>query len=111
MASTRRAIVESKYAENSQTTQYTATNCRTTIEKITGTNVSASNATISIHLVPSGGAADATNKNVVTKALQPNEDYSFTTLAGHTLNSGDFISTIASAASAIVIRVTGTEQT
>jgi len=109
MTVTVKVLVPAKYAENSQTTQYTATGVTTIIDKFTATNISASAATISVNLVTTAGSAGSTNLITKTKTLQANEVYTFPELVGQVLGSGDFISTIAGTASAINIRVSGRE--
>lgn len=111
MTVTVKNIIPAKDAENSQTAQYTASNCKTIIDKFTGTNHTASNATISVNLVVSGGSAAATNVIVSTRTIAPGETYTFPELVGHSLESGGFISTIAGTASAISIRASGREIT
>lgn len=107
MTVTVSALVASKVAENTQTTQYTSTNVRTIIDKFTATNYSAASASLSVNLVPSGGSTGDSNLTVKTKTLQPGETYTFPEIVGHILVSGDFISTLASAATSINIRVSG----
>lgn len=111
MTVTAKVLVPAKFAENAQTTQYTASGVTAIIDKFTATNISASAATISVNLVTTAGAAGSTNLITKTKALQPNEVYTFPELVGQVLGSGDFISTIAGTASAINIRVSGREVT
>jgi hypothetical protein len=111
MTVTVKVLVPAKYAENSQTTQYTATGVTTIIDKFTATNISASAATISVNLVTVAGSAGNTNLITKTKTLQPSEVYTFPELVGQVLSAGDFISTIAGTASAINIRVSGREVT
>ena len=106
-----KVLVPAKYAENSQTTQYTATGVTTIIDKFTATNISASAATISVNLVTTAGSAGNTNLITKTKTLQPSEVYTFPELVGQVLSAGDFISTLAGTASAINIRVSGREVT
>jgi len=106
-----KVLVPAKYAENSQTTQYTATGVTAIIDKFTATNISGSAATISVNLVTSAGSAGNTNLITKTKTLQASEVYTFPELVGQVLGSGDFISTIAGTASAINIRVSGREVT
>lgn len=104
-------LVPGKTVENSQTTQYTATNVTTIIDKFTATNYSGTAATISVNLVTVAGSAG--NQNLITKTntLQPSEVYTFPELVGQVLNPGDFISTLAGTASAINMRVSGREVT
>jgi hypothetical protein len=109
MAVNVRVLIPAKIAENTQTTQYTAVNVSTIIDKFTATNYSASAATISVNLVTQFDSAGNQNLIVKTKTLLPSETYTFPELVGHVLQSGGFISTIASAASAINIRSSGRE--
>lgn len=104
-------IVPGKTVENSQTTQYTASNVTTIIDKFTATNYSATAASISVNLVTTAGSAGNINLITKTKTLQPSEVYTFPELVGQVLNPGDFISTIAGTASAINMRVSGREVT
>jgi len=111
MAVTVKVLVPAKYAENTQTTQYTATGLTAIIDKFTATNISGSAATISVNLVTLAGSAGNTNLITKTKTLQASEVYTFPELVGQVLSAGDFISTIAGTASAINIRVSGREVT
>lgn len=111
MAVTVRTLIPAKQAENSQTTQYTATNARAIIDKFTATNTSSSNVTLSVNLVTSGGSASASNLIMDARTIAPDETYTCPELVGHSLEPGGFISTIASAATAITIRASGREIT
>jgi hypothetical protein len=111
MTVTVKVLVPAKFAENSQTTQYTATGVTAIIDKFTATNISASAATISVNLVTTAGSAGNTNLITKTKTLQASEVYTFPELVGQVLGISDFISTIAGTASAINIRVSGREVT
>ena len=109
MTATVRNIIPRKQAENAQTTQYTATNCRTTILKFTATNTTSGNVTISVNLVPSGGSASAANLVTNLRAIAPGESYIFPELVGQVLEPGGFISTIAGAATSLTISASGLE--
>jgi len=111
MTVTVKVLVPAKYAEASQTTQYTSTGVTTIIDKFTATNISASAATISVNLVTVSDTAGNTNLITKTKSLQAAEVYTFPELVGQVLGAGDFISTIAGTASAINIRVSGRQVT
>lgn len=111
MAVTVTPLISAKLAEDAQTTQYTAVNCTTIIDKFTGTNTSGANVTISVNIVPNGGTAGGTNLVVDTRTIAPNETYTFPELVGHVVPPSGFISTIAGTASAIVIRASGREIT
>lgn len=106
-----KTLIASKQAENVQTTQYTAVNCKAIIDKFTATNTSAGNVTISVNLVTSGGSAGVTNLIVDSRSIAPDETYTFPELVGQVLESGGFISTIASAATSLTIRASGREIT
>ena len=111
MTVTVKVLVPAKYAEATQTTQYTSTGVTTIIDKFTATNISASAATISVNLVTVADTAGNTNLITKTKSLQAAEVYTFPELVGQVLGAGDFISTIAGTGSAINIRVSGRQVT
>ena len=104
-------IIPRKQAENTQTTQYTATNCKTIIDKFTVTNTTASNVVFSVNLVASGGSAGASNLVLQTRTIVPAETYLCPELVGQTLESGGFISTLAGAATSLTISASGREIT
>ena len=106
-----KTLIPSKQAENAQTTQYTAVNCKTVIDKFTATNTSASNVTLSVNLVTSGGSAGVGNLITDSRSIAPDETYTFPEIVGQVLESGGFISTIASAATSLTIRASGREIT
>jgi hypothetical protein len=111
MTVTVKVLIPAKTAENTQTTQYTANNVTTIIDKFTATNYSATAATISVNLVTAAGSAGNDNLIVKTKTLQPAETYTFPEIVGAALAPSGFISTIAGTASAINIRSNGREIT
>jgi len=106
---TVKVLIPAKTAENSQTTQYTASNVTTIIDKFTATNYSATAATLSINLVTAADTAGNSNLITKTKTLQPAEVYTFPEIVGQVLSPSAFISTIAGTASAINIRASGRE--
>lgn len=112
MAVSTKTFVPAKYVENVQTTQYTAPPLgRAIIDKFTVTNVDTVNRSISVNIVPSAGAAGTSNLVVKDRVLAPMESYTFPMVVGHTLEAGAFISTLANAASALVLYVSGREIT
>lgn len=111
MTVTVKVLIPAKQAENTQTTQYTATNCKTIIDKFTATNTTAGNVAISVNLVISGGTAGVTNLIVDTRSLAPDETYTFPELVGQALEPSGFISTLAGAATSLTIRANGREIT
>lgn len=105
-----KALIPAKLAADAQTTQYTTPNLtRTVIDKFTATNVSGSTVTITVNLVTSADTAGSQNTIVKAKSLAANESYTFPEIVGHVLETGGFISTVASAASAVTIRASGRE--
>lgn len=111
MTVTAKNLIPSKTVENTQTTQYTATNVTTIIDKFTATNYSGSPVTISVNLVTAAGTASNDNLIVKAKSLLASECYTFPELVGQILSTSSFISTIAGTASAINMRVSGREIT
>ena len=83
-----KVLIPAKQAESSQTTQYTATNCKAIIDKFTITNTSAANVTISVNLVSSGGSPGASNLVMDTRAIAPDETYTCPELVGQALEPG-----------------------
>lgn len=106
MTTTVNTLIESQDAPTVQTTLYTSTSLKTIIDKFTASNTTGGALTIAVNLVPSGDVAGTANLIRTTKTLQAGEVYRFPELVGHTLESGDFISLIASA-TGITIRASG----
>lgn len=104
-------IIPRKQAENAQTTQYTATNCKTVIDKFTVTNTTGVAAVLTVNLVPLAGAAGAGNCVLSAKSIAPGETYNCPELVGQSLEAGGFISTLAGTATALTISATGREIT
>jgi len=104
-----KVLIPAKTAENSQTTQYTATSVTTIIDKFTATNYSAVAATLSINLVTGGDTAGNHNLITKTKTLQASEVYTFPEIVGQVLAASGFISTLAGTATSINIRASGRE--
>lgn len=109
MTVTVRTLVPSKQAENAQTTQYTAVNCKAIIDKATITNTTSGNVTFSANVVTSAGVAAAGNLVVNLRSIAPKECYALPELIGQVLEPGDFLSTIAGAATSLTLRVSGRE--
>lgn len=109
MATTIKTLIPRKQAEDSQTAQYAARNVRAVIDTFTATNTNTINVSFSVNLVASGGSAGDSNLVLNTKTIQPGETYLCPELIGQVLESGGFISTIASVASSITISAAGRE--
>jgi hypothetical protein len=111
MTVTVKVLVPPLQMQNSQTTQYTATAAKAIIDKATVTNTDTVNRTFSVNLVTSGGSAGNSNLVIDDRTVVPGETYLCPELVGQSLESGGFISTIASAATALTLRVSGREIT
>jgi len=111
MTVTVKVLIAAKQAENAQTTQYTATNCKTIIDSFKVTNTTSGNVTFSANLVTSGGSASSANLLISSKSIAPGETYHCPELVGQSLESGGFISTLAGAATSLTIRANGREIT
>lgn len=103
-------LIGAKYAENTETTQYAATNVTAQITAFTVTNVTGTTATFSVSLPASTGGV-ASTRAISARAIAPGQTYTCPEVVGHILAPGSFISTLAGTASALVIRCSGVEVT
>ena len=101
------ALIEAKYVENTQSTQYTALAVKALIDKFDVTNQTSSAVTLSVNIVASGGSASASNRMLNNKTIAAGETYPCPEIVGQTLEVGDFISALAGTASALVVRASG----
>ena len=101
------SLIPVKEAENVQTTQYTSTLATTRIDDFSVTNKSGSAVTFSVNIVPSGGSAGAINLILDNKTVADEETYPCPEIVGKVLAPGDFISTIAGTANALVMSASG----
>jgi hypothetical protein len=109
MTTTSKCLLEAKYAEAVETTQYAApSGTRTIIDKVSG--YSPAGGTLAIKIVASGGTASA-DELLVSKTFAAGEAYAFPEIVGQVLNPGDFVSTVAGGASTVVLRISGREIT
>lgn len=106
-------LLQSKYAENAQTTQTLLhqAGSRAIIDKFSASNGTAGAVTLAVSIVASGGTVSADELVLPARSIAAGEVYNCPELVGHVLQPGDFISLIASAASSIVIRIGGREVT
>lgn len=111
MTVTIKTIIPAKQAENSQTTQYTATNCKTIIDKFTVTNTTGGAVAFTVNLITIAGSASASNTIISAKSIAAGECYQCPELVGQALEAGGFISTLAGAATSLTIRANGREIT
>ena len=111
MTVTVKNIIPRKQAENSQTTQYTANNCKTIIDKFTETNTTSCNVTFSCNLIAAGSSAFDSNLIIKARTIVPSETYLCPELIGQTLESGGSISTLAGTIGSLTISASGREIT
>lgn len=110
MTTTPKVLIQSKLAEDALTKQYEAVNCKASIDKFTATNITASNVTLLVHLVPNGQSASTANQ-YGPFTIAPGKTSSLPECVGHILESGGSVWTDPSAASAVSIRASGREYT
>jgi hypothetical protein len=79
------------------------------IKKLTFCNVSGDDASLTVHLVASGGAVGPANILIDARQIAPGETFECFAATPHTLASGDTIRAFASAANAINIIASGME--
>lgn len=92
---------------NTNTTVYTATGSGLTSAHIiyaTAHNYSSSSANIIVNIVQSGGTAASTNR-YINRNIAPGDTVDLTEIVGAVLLSGDFVSAIAGASSAINLKI------
>ena len=112
MSVTPTVLVPPLQMQATQTTQYsTPASTRAIIDKATVTNTDTVNRTFSVNLVQVGGSAGNSNLIIDDRTVVPGETYLCPELVGQVLEAGSFISTIASAATALTLRVSGREIT
>lgn len=110
MSVTARPLVTTGYAASSETTVYTSTDARTIIDKFTVYNSDTAPITYVVKLVPSGVSAAAQHV-ILSKVVAPGETYTVPEVIGHVLESGGFISEVASTASKLTRRISGRQVT
>lgn len=82
---------------------------KTTISAMTVTNTSAAVASATVHLVPAGGAPDATNAVLWLRNLSPGESRIVDGAIAQTLHQGGTIQALASAGASINMVASGYE--
>lgn len=111
MTVTPEVLIGAKLAENSQTTQYTAQDCKALIDKFTATNNGATDVIFSVNLVKSGDVHSLSNRVLSERTIAPGESYGCPEIVGHLLDPDDYISTLTDTAGALTIRSSGREIT
>lgn len=110
MTTVTKCLREAGYASDAQVMLYQAPAGKTAIiDRFTVSNNSGGAVTIAVNLVQSGGTAGASNLILPALSVADADVVVLDELAGQVLNTGDFISAIAGAASALVVRISGRE--
>ena len=106
MTSTPAALLQTKYLEDAETTQYTApTNVKgVRVDDFTVCNRTAGPITLTVRVVPSGGTPGVEHELLAAKSIAAGEVYEVGPIF---LGPGDFIRTDPSAASSLVARISG----
>ena len=75
------------------------------ITKALASNSTTTPATLTVNIVQSGGAVGSANEYIIEETIPANQSVVLYKLIGEQIDSGDFISAIASAASTISLRM------
>lgn len=112
MAAIGKVFVQGTLLTASAATYYTAgTGVQARIDKCTVSNPTATARTFTLYLIPSGGsAADATTV-IKDRGVNAGETYTCPEVVGQWLNAGGFVQALASAATALSLRMSGVEVT
>lgn len=111
MSVVNKVLIDAGYVSDSLATKYTATSVTAIIDKFTATNTDSNARTLSVHLVPSGGSADATNIVTSELSIAAGASVDLPEMKNHVLEPGDFIAAVGEVASKIVVRASGREVT
>ena len=108
MTVTPACLIPAQYAPASQTALYTVPAGATVIiDSLTATNTDASTRTVTINLVPSGGAVDPNNLISDAVSITASANNVFAEMKSQILQAGDAIYVEASVASKVVVRASG----
>ena len=88
-------------------TMFTATAAKLIVDKLTVTNTTGTAATYTLHKVPSGGSAGASNQLIPARSVNGGSVDQCPELVGHTLEAGDFVQALASAGATLTLMASG----
>ena len=108
MSVAAKPLISAQFAPATEAAMYTATGVRTIIDKFIGYNSSTSPVVLTVRIVIVGGTAGTSN-TLIVKSLAAGETYTFPEIVGNVLDIGGFVSVLAGAASALVVRSSGRE--
>lgn len=100
-------LITAKFAESSQTTQYTSSDGKTIIDKFTATNTGTEDVDFSVNLVPSTGSVSGSNLILDARTIAPGETYLCGELIAQVLENGDQISTLSTLPDVLTIKASG----
>ncbi len=106
MTTTKQVLLQTKYLEDAETTQYIAPTSvkQVLVDEFTVSNRSAGPVTLIVRVVPSGGTPGVEHELFPSKTLAAGEVYP---VPPFSLGPGDFIRTDPGAASSLVARISG----
>ena len=109
---TSRSFVSGVNLTNAAVTYYTVgANTQAIITKASFVNDDSSAVTVTINVVPSGDAVGYANRITKEKSLAAGESWSCSDIVSHVIETGGFISMIASVTAKIGCRISGYEVT
>lgn len=110
MTVTAKVLLQATQLSAVQTTIYTVPQLTTTVvTKVSASNPTAGPVSFAVNIVPIGGAAGAGNVIIPLRPIATVATDACAEMSGQILNSGDFISAIASAGASINVRIDGYE--
>lgn len=111
MAVTPKRLVDGSQLTTSAATYYTSTNCKTRIDAMALTNTTGGAITATVHLIPSGGSASASNTILSAQSIAAGATLIVPGAIGQWLEAGGFIQALASGATSISIVASGVQYT
>ena len=110
MSITAKTLISAHFALSTDNPEYTVpASTKTIIDKFTFTNTDASARTVSVNIIPSGGAVGASNLILSAVSIAAGAVFDSAEMRNQILSTGDVISVKASAAGVVVIRASGRE--
>lgn len=106
MSTTKEVLLQTKYLESAETTQYTAPDEArpVLVDEFTVSNRTAGAVTLIVRVVPRGATPGPEHELYPSKSLAAGEVYE---IPDFVLAPGDFVNTIPGAANALVARMSG----
>lgn len=111
MAITPKRLVTGSQIAASATTYYTATNVRARIDACSLTNTTGGAITVTMHIVASGGTADATNCVLSSYSVAAGQTYVPPGVVGQWIEEGGTLQALASSATSVTLVASGVEYT